>query len=141
MQRIRGLASLIGNTPLLAIDFEFRGRHRRLYAKAEHLNMTGSIKDRMAFEQHRTQAGPKAVTELGDGDLEPFLIGPAPLLAGWERAALRRTSRSPAGSGCGRVAADRAGGIAPHRNLPEPHPHRVEEMTQSVITLPTARSS
>jgi cysteine synthase A len=47
-RRIRGLSSLIGNTPLLAIDFTFRGRKRTVYAKAEHLNMTGSIKDRMA---------------------------------------------------------------------------------------------
>jgi cysteine synthase A len=48
-QRIHGLASLIGNTPLLAIEFMFRGEKRTLYAKAENLNMTGSIKDRMAF--------------------------------------------------------------------------------------------
>lgn len=40
---------MIGNTPLLAIRFQFRGRERVIYAKAEHLNMTGSIKDRMAF--------------------------------------------------------------------------------------------
>ncbi len=48
-RRIQGLASLIGNTPLLAIAFDFRGRRRTIYAKAEHLNMTGSIKDRMAL--------------------------------------------------------------------------------------------
>src|SRR5574341_171787 len=47
--RIRGLKSLVGNTPLLAIEFLFRGSSRVLYAKAEHLNMTGSIKDRMAL--------------------------------------------------------------------------------------------
>ncbi len=47
--RIRGLSSLIGNTPLLAIDFMLEGKKRTLYAKAENLNMTGSIKDRMAF--------------------------------------------------------------------------------------------
>jgi cysteine synthase A len=40
---------MIGNTPLLAIRFAFRGKERVIYAKAEHLNMTGSIKDRMAF--------------------------------------------------------------------------------------------
>ncbi|MDQ5845758.1 MAG: PLP-dependent cysteine synthase family protein [Acidobacteriota bacterium] len=40
---------MIGNTPLLAIRFAFRGTERVIYAKAEHLNMTGSIKDRMAF--------------------------------------------------------------------------------------------
>jgi cysteine synthase A len=47
--RIRELSSLIGNTPLLAFTFKFRGQDRTLYAKAENLNMTGSIKDRMAF--------------------------------------------------------------------------------------------
>ncbi|MEO8434620.1 MAG: cysteine synthase family protein [Pyrinomonadaceae bacterium] len=40
---------MIGNTPLLAIRFRFRGKERVIYAKAEQLNMTGSIKDRMAF--------------------------------------------------------------------------------------------
>lgn len=48
-ERLRGLKHLIGNTPLLAIHFVFRGEERVLYAKAEHLNLTGSIKDRMAF--------------------------------------------------------------------------------------------
>ena len=48
-RRIRELAPLIGNTPLLAIEFMFGGQKRTLYAKAENLNMTGSIKDRMAF--------------------------------------------------------------------------------------------
>jgi cysteine synthase len=47
--RFQGLTRLIGNTPLLAIDFELDGRSRVLYAKAENLNMTGSIKDRMAL--------------------------------------------------------------------------------------------
>jgi len=48
-RRIRRLASLIGNTPLLEIEFLFDGARRRIYAKAENLNMTGSIKDRMAL--------------------------------------------------------------------------------------------
>ncbi len=47
--RFRGLSSLIGNTPILAIECTFRGKQRTIYAKAENLNMTGSIKDRMAF--------------------------------------------------------------------------------------------
>lgn len=46
---IRGLSSLIGNTPLLEIDFIYKGNKRCIFAKAENLNMTGSIKDRMAF--------------------------------------------------------------------------------------------
>ncbi|HKO96880.1 MAG TPA: PLP-dependent cysteine synthase family protein [Pyrinomonadaceae bacterium] len=47
--RFKQLRHMIGNTPLLAIRFKFRGTERVIYAKAEHLNMTGSIKDRMAF--------------------------------------------------------------------------------------------
>jgi cysteine synthase len=69
MQRIRGLASLIGNTPLLAIDFDFRGRRRTLYAKAEHLNMTGSIKDRMAFHIIQ-QAYARGILRPGDAIAE-----------------------------------------------------------------------
>lgn len=46
---IQGLANLIGNTPLLEIEFLYKGNPRKLYAKAEYLNLTGSIKDRMAF--------------------------------------------------------------------------------------------
>ncbi len=48
-QRLASLNNLIGNTPLLAIDLTFDGRPHRIFAKAENLNMTGSIKDRMAL--------------------------------------------------------------------------------------------
>lgn len=48
-QRLRGLATLVGNTPLLAVRCRFRGTERVVFAKAEHVNMTGSIKDRMAL--------------------------------------------------------------------------------------------
>ncbi len=47
--RVRGLTSLVGNTPLLEIEFNYKGNKRKIYAKAENLNMTGSIKDRMAL--------------------------------------------------------------------------------------------
>ncbi len=47
--RLKGLARMVGNTPLLAIEFIHRGTPRVLYAKSEQLNMTGSIKDRMAL--------------------------------------------------------------------------------------------
>jgi cysteine synthase A len=47
--RINHLKHMIGNTPLLAVRLLFRGELRVIYAKAEHINMTGSIKDRMAF--------------------------------------------------------------------------------------------
>jgi len=47
--RFRALGRLIGNTPLLAIQYRFSGRIRTIYAKSEQMNLTGSIKDRMAF--------------------------------------------------------------------------------------------
>jgi cysteine synthase A len=47
--RCKALKHMIGNTPLLAIRVLYRGQERVVYAKAEHLNLTGSIKDRMAF--------------------------------------------------------------------------------------------
>jgi cysteine synthase len=48
-QRLKSLSRMIGNTPMLAIEFTFRGQPRVLHAKAEHFNLTGSIKDRMAL--------------------------------------------------------------------------------------------
>ena len=48
-RRLQGLRHMIGNTPLLALDIQYRGAHRVVFAKAENLNMTGSIKDRMAL--------------------------------------------------------------------------------------------
>src|SRR5271157_5342607 len=47
--RFRGLARMVGNTPLLAIEFTYLGKPRIVYAKSVQLNMTGSIKDRMAL--------------------------------------------------------------------------------------------
>ncbi len=48
-EKTKKLKNLIGNTPLLEINFKYKGEDRVIYAKAENLNMTGSIKDRMAF--------------------------------------------------------------------------------------------
>lgn len=52
--RFRTLQRMIGNTPLLGIEFTYGGRKRVIYAKSEQLNMTGSIKDRMALHILRT---------------------------------------------------------------------------------------
>ena len=49
VDRVESLAPLVGNTPLAAIDFTFRGTKRTLYAKLESMNLTGSVKDRMAL--------------------------------------------------------------------------------------------
>lgn len=47
--RLKSLRNVIGNTPLLEIMFTFEGKKRRIFAKAENFNLTGSIKDRMAY--------------------------------------------------------------------------------------------
>ena len=47
--RIGGLRHMVGNSPLLRVACIDRGRRRTVYAKAENLNMTGSIKDRMVL--------------------------------------------------------------------------------------------
>ena len=48
-QQLSALGRLVGNTPLLGIRYAFRGRPGILYAKCEQMNLTGSIKDRMAL--------------------------------------------------------------------------------------------
>ena len=40
---------LIGNTPMLEIAYRYKNQVRKIYAKCEHYNLTGSIKDRMAL--------------------------------------------------------------------------------------------
>jgi len=62
-KRAHGLHRLVGNTPLLAIDYRFRGVSSTVYAKCEQLNLTGSIKDRMAL--HILEQGYR------DGRLQP----------------------------------------------------------------------
>ena len=47
--RFKDIWRLIGNSPLLVIQFKYKGQDRVIYAKAEHYNVTGSIKDRMAL--------------------------------------------------------------------------------------------
>lgn len=46
----RCLERLIGNTPMIAIDLSYKGEPRRVFAKLEYFNLSGSIKDRMALE-------------------------------------------------------------------------------------------
>jgi len=42
------MSALIGNTPLIQIDFIYKNKPGSVYAKAEYYNITGSIKDRVA---------------------------------------------------------------------------------------------
>lgn len=46
--KFKALTRLVGNTPLISIHFRYHGSHRIIFAKSEYLNLTGSIKDRMA---------------------------------------------------------------------------------------------
>jgi cysteine synthase len=48
-KKIEHLWTMVGNTPMLEILYEYKGRTRAVYAKCEHYNLTGSIKDRMAL--------------------------------------------------------------------------------------------
>jgi cysteine synthase A len=61
---MKELGHLVGNTPLLALDLSYKGEDRRLYAKAENFNLTGSIKDRMALHILR-RAREKGMLEPG----------------------------------------------------------------------------
>ncbi|MEK7248374.1 MAG: pyridoxal-phosphate dependent enzyme, partial [Chloroflexota bacterium] len=48
-QVFQGLSRSVGNTPLFSIRCRFRGVNRTIFAKPEHFNLTGSVKDRMAL--------------------------------------------------------------------------------------------
>lgn len=63
LARLDGLSQVVGNTPLLEIQLRFRDEPRVVYAKYEPMNLTGSIKDRMALNIIR-QA-------YADGTLQP----------------------------------------------------------------------
>lgn len=47
--KFQNFAPMISNTPLLEIQYQYRGNDRRIFAKAEYYNLSGSIKDRVAF--------------------------------------------------------------------------------------------
>lgn len=53
-RRLNGLQPMIGRTPLVSVRLRYRGRECVVHAKAEYLNLTGSIKDRMAFHICKT---------------------------------------------------------------------------------------
>lgn len=40
---------LIGNTPMIKINYEYKGKQKSIYTKLEYYNLTGSIKDRVAY--------------------------------------------------------------------------------------------
>ena len=40
---------IIGNTPMIKINYNYNGKNRYIYTKLEYYNLTGSIKDRVAY--------------------------------------------------------------------------------------------
>src|SRR3954469_10300913 len=48
-RKLVSLWSMVGNTPMLELHYTYQGQPRKIYAKCEHYNLTGSIKDRMAL--------------------------------------------------------------------------------------------
>ena len=56
---LEDVQSLIGNTPLIKITYKYQGKIRNAFMKAEWYNMSGSIKDRVAFSiiRHAYQTG------------------------------------------------------------------------------------
>ena len=40
---------VIGNTPMIKINYEYKGKQNHIYTKLEYFNITGSIKDRVAY--------------------------------------------------------------------------------------------
>jgi len=89
-QKLKSLGRMIGNTPMLAIEFKFRGEPRVLHAKSEHFNMTGSIKDRMALHIMR-----RAYREgrIAPGDIVAEATAGTPAFP-WRRSAGRSAIRS-----------------------------------------------
>lgn len=43
------LMSTIGNTPMIKINYEYKGKNKYIYTKLEYYNLTGSIKDRVVY--------------------------------------------------------------------------------------------
>ncbi len=64
--RVDHLSALVGETPFMEIAYQFNGQPRRIYAKYELENMTGSVKDRMAAYILRKAA---EAGELKPGDV------------------------------------------------------------------------
>jgi len=47
--RLHRIACMVNNTPLLKIHYKYKGKKRFLFVKSENFNLTGSIKDRIAY--------------------------------------------------------------------------------------------
>lgn len=48
-EKFENLAAMIGNTPMVEIRLRYKCEDRRIYAKVEYYNFSGSVKDRIAY--------------------------------------------------------------------------------------------
>ncbi len=49
LEKLENIKSLVGNTPLLEVSYTLNEKPAKVYAKAEYYNLTGSVKDRVAY--------------------------------------------------------------------------------------------
>ena len=54
MDKFEKISAMINDTPMLEISLKYQGIKRKVYAKAEYYNFTGSIKDRIAYNILKT---------------------------------------------------------------------------------------
>ncbi len=50
MNNLENIMGLISNTPLLNITYKYQGKTKHIFAKAEWYSLTGSIKDKVAYQ-------------------------------------------------------------------------------------------
>ncbi|WP_285008535.1 PLP-dependent cysteine synthase family protein [Pedobacter faecalis] len=60
---------LVGNTPMLELQYTYKGNPGKIYVKCEHYNLTGSVKDRMALNI-MSEAYKSGVINPGDTIIE-----------------------------------------------------------------------
>ena len=54
MNKLNEVNKLIGNTPLIEVSYSYKGKVKTVLAKLEWYNLSGSIKDRPAYEIIKT---------------------------------------------------------------------------------------
>lgn len=60
---------IVGNTPLIKINYLYNNEERHLYAKLEYFNVTGSIKDRLVYYVlDKEKSKPKMLVEATSGN-------------------------------------------------------------------------
>ena len=67
--KFKNIRQMISNTPLLEITFKYKGIEKKIYAKAEYYNLSGSIKDRVAY-YILSEAYKKGTIKQGDTIVE-----------------------------------------------------------------------